>query len=784
MNKQDLIAELFSADADGVGSSLDNELSVRSGSLTRLSQAAFGAASLAFVAAPAVGQESMSIVMDQLDVTTSGSGGPGGSSYNPRQVQLQRLPTPILDTPQSITVIPQQLIQDQRDSTVIETLRNVPGITMFGGEGGTQGDNINIRGYSARNDFYRDGVRDPGWYTRDAFNVESIEVLKGPSSFLFGRGSTGGVVNITSKLPFFTGDRTQIDASGYSAPGVRVTGDVNKVLGDTAVRLAFLGNDTDVAGRDHINTTRFGLAPSLRTNLTPDDQVTVSYIYQNDDNIPDYGIPILPAGYFGTYYGRPAPVSKNTYFGRLSPGFSDTERVTANIGTLQYKHTFDQAWNITNTTRYSDIDRFVRIRGVQVNGTNLYGAAIGGAPLSSAALFARPLSNLYVNNTNDFQNHTVNTLFTNQTDLVGHVDTFGLQHTLLSGIEVSQETRDQYRTNISGGSRVNIGFPNPNPTNPGSIGVSSTDTYDVGNTVGVYASDQVKINRYLELLGGLRYDDLTVRQHAATVRTPSYIETGPLNGTTPYNVVNKVQFVSWRTGAVVHPVDNASLYFMYGTSFDPSSEYLTITGGQQNLNPTTNETYEVGGKYDLFDSQLSLTGALFQVTQQNAIEAVDQANGIYAQVGTTRVKGGEIGIAGKITEQWSVFGGYTYLDGRVLKSARNTAGALVTTPGNVLANTPKNTFAFTSTYAITPALTVGTSAYYVGERFTSSADTALVPGYWRFDALAVYRFTENAALQLNVYNIANTKNFETVSGYGSATPGPGRTFILTARMNF
>lgn len=294
MKKQKLIAELFSAADDGASSAFDNGAYPRAAGLTRLSQAAVGAASLAFAIAPAAGQDSMSVVMDQLDVTLSGA--PAGSSYNPRQLQLQRLPTPILDTPQSITVVPQQLIQDQRDSSLVETLRNVPGITMFGGEGGTQGDNINIRGYSARNDFYRDGVRDPGWYTRDTFSIESVEVLKGPSSFLFGRGSTGGVVNVTSKLPFFAADKVQIDASGYSSPGARITGDVNKVLGDSAVRIAFLANDTDVAGRDHINTTRFGVAPSLRANLTPDDQVTISYIYQKDDNIPDYGIDRPPRG--------------------------------------------------------------------------------------------------------------------------------------------------------------------------------------------------------------------------------------------------------------------------------------------------------------------------------------------------------------------------------------------------------------------------------------------------------------------------------------------------------
>jgi catecholate siderophore receptor len=313
---------------------------------------------------------------------------------------------------------------------------------------------------------------------------------------------------------------------------------------------------------------------------------------------------------------------------------------------------------------------------------------------------------------------------------------------------------------------------------------TSTDTYDVGTGAGFYASDQIKLNRYFEILGGLRYDTLSVHQNAKTVNTLTGQLTGPLNATTPYNVENKVGFLSWRAGGVFHPVENASLYFTYGTSFDPSSEYLTITGGQQNLQPTTNETYEVGAKYDLFDSRLSLTGAVFKVVQKNAIEAVDSTNGIYAQVGTTRVQGIEFGVAGKITDAWSVFGGYTYMDGRVLKSATTTTGAFVTTPGNILANTPYNTFSVTTTYAITPQLTVGGSAYYVGSRFTSSADTALVDGYWRFDALASYKLLDNTTLQLNVWNLANTKNFETVSGYGSATPGPGRTAILTLRVTF
>jgi catecholate siderophore receptor len=224
---------------------------------------------------------------------------------------------------------------------------------------------------------------------------------------------------------------------------------------------------------------------------------------------------------------------------------------------------------------------------------------------------------------------------------------------------------------------------------------------------------------------------------------------------------------------------------MYGTSFDPSSEYLTITGGQQNLPPTTNETYEVGAKYDMFDNKLSMTAALFRVTQNNAIETVNQALGIYQQVGKTRVDGFELGIAGKITDKWSVFGGYSYMDSKVLDSAISaTTNTFVARPGNKLANVPKNTFSLTSTYEIAPGLSFGGSAFFVDSRFTNAANTALVPSYWRFDAMAKYKVNKNLELQLNVLNIADTRNFESLSGFGAAQPGPGRTAILSAKISY
>jgi len=743
--------------------------------------AAFGIASVMFAPEEALAQSAASseqVTLQQVDVNGAGS---GGSAYNPRETTITRLPTKLIDTPQSITIVPQKIIEDQHTSTLVEALHNVPGISFTGGEGGVQGDAVNIRGFSSRNDFYRDGVRDPGFYVRDTFAVEQVEVLKGPSSFLFGRGSTGGVINMTSKLPKFT-NFTTIEAAAYTAPGVRSTIDVNRTWGDVAGRIVMLGNNTALAGRDFVKTTRWGVAPSLTMNMTPQTRATVSYLFQHDYNVPDYGIPMLPGPYFGTPWGQPAPVPKNTYYGQRNPGFADYEATDTHVFTLKLEHEINKDWKATNASRFAYVERHVRIRGTQANATNIFVTPTGGAALNPLP-FGYPLGNLYVNNGNFFQSHTQNSQLTNLSDLTGHFNTYSFQHTANVGLELSRETRNHFRSTIGTTSdRVNFGAPNPYPALYGTIPATSTEQDSIGRTVGIYASDQIKLNQYFEIMGGIRYDNLVVWQTNATLDTNSRAYLSPNGGA--YNLVNKVNYVSWRAGGVFHPVENASLYFTYGTSFDPASQFLTITNGQQNTKPTINENIEAGAKYDLFDSKFSLTGALFQITQNNAIETVDAANALYAQVGKVRVRGGEVGFAGKVTEQWSVFGGYTYMDGRVLESAINSAGSFVTTPGNKLANLPRNMFTLSSTYAITPAFTAGGSVFYSADRYNNSANTNRVPGYWRLDLMASYKLNENFSMQANILNILDTRNFESLSGFGAAQPGTGRAAIISGKYTF
>jgi catecholate siderophore receptor len=759
---------------------------IRAKSRAPLTSAAVGLASVMFGGVVAA-QEADQVTLDPIDVETA-----KGSPYNPTSLGLTRIPTPILDTPQSITVVPQQLIRDQRVNTLQEALRNVPGITFQAAEGGVQGDAFNIRGFTARNDIYRDGVREPGWYTRDVFSIQNVEVLKGPSSFLFGRGSTGGVINVTTKLPRFT-DFTEIEMSGQTSPGARVVIDANRQFGNAAARIVLLGTDVDTAGRDFINTKRFGVAPSFTMQLTEQTTATLSYIYQKDNAVPDYGIPILPGAWFGTNYGQPVPVPKSTFYGRLTPGMSDVEHVDASIATATIQHQFDKDWVVSDSFRFSDVNRFLRARAVQITNPpfstaapNLFNAATGGTLLNPIPL-GYPLGGTWVANTNDFQNFTHNRLFANQLDLVGHFSTWTLEHTFMSGMEIAYETRNNYRTTFATPiSRVNVGDPDPYPQFPGTWPAFSTPTDATARTIGLYASDQVKINQYLELMGGVRFDTYKSWQYTANVYTNGTIV--PVGGTpqnpfavgfTPINLTNDIKFVSWRTGAVGHPTDYSSVYFMYGTSFNPPSEFTTITNGQQDLAPTTNETYEFGGKVDFFDRKLSLNGALFQTTQQNAVEQIFTGPpAVYQLVGTTRVRGAEIGVAGQITEQWSIFGGYTYLDGRLIASSANAAFI-----GHQIANTPTNSFSLTNTFTILPGLQVGGGVFYTGPRWTNVNYAGYVPGFWRYDLMASYRLDKNVEFQLNILNIADTKNFESVSG-GRAVPGVGRTAILTARIHF
>ena len=346
-----------------------------------------------------------------------------GSYYVPDS-SLSRVPVPLKDVPQSITVIPQRLMQERAASSFQDALKSVPGISFQAGEGGVQGNNLTLRGYNARNDIFIDGLRDQGSYFRDIFNIEAIEVLKGPSSQYFGRGSTGGAINQVSKVP-------QVNPSYGGAfslgTGIYLRGsaDINQPISQTtAFRINLMAHKDDIVGRDVAEQQRLGFAPSVSFGLGTPTQLTLSYLVQGEDNIPDYGVPYVD--------GRPARVDRDNFYGFAR---QDYERTLLNLGTARLDHRFNDTFSLRNTFRYSHNDREHEVTAPRVNVT--------------PSLFTR----------NRPARDLTEGILSNQTDLTAKFDTMGLKHTLVTGLEFSRETLD--RTNYAF-----TGMPAANAINP------------------------------------------------------------------------------------------------------------------------------------------------------------------------------------------------------------------------------------------------------------------------------------------------------------------------------
>ena len=710
---------------------------------------------LATTATTATAQTAQSVpeggsTLPTIDVQESATTS-GGDGYQQTQSTIARSPVPLLNTAQSVTVIPKQVMQEQSTTSYVEALRNVAGITFRAGEGGNGGDNPYIRGFDARNDIYRDGVRDPGWYTRDTFATQQIEVLKGPSSFLFGRGSTGGVINATTKTPEFRNfveNETSIQAPG----GLRATLDANGQLNENvAARIAVMGQDLPKAGREEIESKRWGVAPSLKFIVNDQTRVTASYIYQHTDQVPEFGVPFTATAAPGTTTRYPVPVPRGNIYNVLTPGYADVETNDAHIATLKLEHDINDQWKITNTTRYSNVDRFLRVN--QPSGA-------GTTPTNVDVSVAR----------NRWQLAVHNDLWANQTDVVGKFQTWGLLHTLVTGVEFSGENRTQVRQSITGLSNYNVLNPDPYPANPGTLqapllpGAEAT-----GRSAAVYAADQIQINRWFEVMGGVRFENYG----ATSLAQPSSSVPNPLK----YSETDNMW--SYRVGGIFHPTENSSLYVMHGTSFNPSAEFLTITAANANLAPERNETVEVGAKADVLNKRLSLAAAVFRTDKTNMRVQDPVTSTVNILGGVGRVEGFEISAQGRVTDAWEVMASYTHLKSEVVST---TVAAQL---GKELSMTPNNAFSLWTTYKITEAFTLGGGAYYVDGMWAdaSPVNIARIPSWWRFDAMASYKLAPNATLQFNVFNLADKYYYD--SAYSNwATPAPGRTMTVSLRTKF
>jgi catecholate siderophore receptor len=705
----------------------------------------------------------------------------GATPYQVSNSGITRLPVPLINTPQTVNVIPQAIIQEQSVSSIEDALRYVPGITFAAGEGGQQGDSPIIRGFVARGDLFRDGIRDPGWYTRDAFSVDRVEVYKGPSAFAFGRGATGGAINTVTKLP--TGAEYIESTSTLSTgTGYREVIDASGKKDNVSGRIAALFQDVNTPTRDEIWTKRWGLAPSMVYDFQQGTKATLSYIYQGEQGVPDYGFTFLPQpvvsaktgamtslGYYGNGAATPPlPIPRSNFLGIAGGPLGDITETETHIITEKIEHEFDKDLKIANATRYIDNDRFSRVTAARNVGlaNNAFPGAAGWGPPTFP--YNYPVDQLTYGRERR-ERETDNTYLVNQTDLVGKFKTGFAEHQVAAGLEAAYETRHQDRRDIcdstNAACRSNAYYPNPNgsPTGGTILVYKPIDT--TATDIAAYVSDQVKITKYFELLASLRYERF------------STVYDDPNQALVTNQHLERTDYLfSYRFGAVFHPTEKSSVYVAYGNSYNPSAELGTLTNASTAaLAPEQTRTIEVGAKADLRNGMLSLSGAIFRIEKTNL-----RINDPFAQTttaildGIARVDGIEVGATGKVTDQWSVFTGYSYLESEF----RDTKDLSIL--GKHLQNTPRHNFTLWSTYDLTPKWTVGGGAIYQSLGYANNTNLAYVPEFWKFDAMVSYKIDDKSTVQLNLYNLTDKLYYSQYSG-GNVVPASGRWASLTYR---
>jgi catecholate siderophore receptor len=676
-------------------------------------------------------------------------------------VTLSKLPGDLHDIPQSITVLDKSLLQSQGVSSLADALHNVPGITLGGAEGGQIGNNINLNGFTARTDIYLDGFRDRGQYYRDTFALDSVEVLMGPSSMLFGRGSTGGAINQVSKTPSLK-PATEVSLSDTTNGLARGTADLNAPLSDiSAMRIALMAQQGAVSTRDKTTVKDYGVAPSYVWGLGMPTQINLSALVQHNNDRPDYGVSPLN--------GRPVQSGMNTIY-----GYSDDhtiQDITAVGGEI--KHRFASGLTLRDRLQFNEVDTAARETAPQGIGTvNSHGYTA----LPVAGISALPLSQLWVR----LQSHdrTIHdTSLFNQAEASGDFATGPVKHSLLVGTEFGHDDyRNQgySRTGSCNGVALAAGYVSCEPVLNPPYGASPPTASVPGNLAGgkadtaaVYANDAVSLTSQFKLVGGLRYD-----RYAATISN-SINSTNTAGNTSFASLSQTVGFTSVRAGVIWQPTREQSYYASYSTSFDPSLEQLTSTTGlSQPLPPESNKAYEVGGKWDLLQDRLDVTAAAFQITQYNSRS--QNSDNTYTANGTIRVQGARFGAVGKLTKQWQIFAGYTRLDAKIVNAV--AAGTL----GKVPANTPKDSATLWSTYEVDRNWEVGGGLVYMSPRYLNNTDTVHVGGYTRWDATLAWR-QPRYDVRLNLFNLLDAHYYDSLiqSDGGRAVPGTGRTAMIS-----
>lgn len=725
---------------------------------------------------------------------------------------------PLLDTPQTVQVIKKEVLQEQGAVSLMEALRNTPGITMQLGENGntSAGDTFQMRGFSTQNSTFVDGIRDLGAVTRDVFNLEQIEVVKGPAGADIGRGAASGYINLISKLP--TQDSASMaTASLGTASKKRGTLDLNEGFGETGgFRLNAMVADGDVDKRDVVENKNFAIAPSLAFGLGTPTRVYVYSQTVRQNNIPDGGIPAI--GYSG-YYTTPAyttgtapntvnrqnvplanaimnapKVDRENFYGT----HGDYEDVDANMLSVKFEHDLDAKTVIRNISRYgkTTMDRVV---------TGISSPSVSAnASTSTNALYLNPNNPAaWVVTPSRQRIDRENEILANQTSLNTEFNTGAIKHSVAGGVEVTYERQKSLTFGTASATINGVSYPaisNPpvniyNPNNDITRGVPyATGAYTDGDTTtgALYAFDTLELTPQWLLNGGLRYEHYRTSTDNSTLVTADNLATFPgytAGQLAPASLSDSDNLLSWKAGVIFKPLPNGSVYLSYATSETPpgSADFaLSATDNNQNnaaLDPQETDNYELGTKWDLLNDRLSLSAAYFRTENSKQTSFDDLGNPV--QTGRTRVKGVEVAVVGQLTNFWQVSAGVTKMEADALGQQNNTG---VETTG--VRWTPDLSATVWTSYTLGD-FTFGGGARYVGDQdrtvTVGAPQNGLseIPSYWVADAMLAYRISKAINLRLNVYNLFDEDYIETLNNGGNRVRlGQPRSGMLTGEYSF
>lgn len=766
---------------------IDRRLADRASSASPSALLALGCVGLMAGAAPALAQGQAQPKLGGVTVTDTAI----DDSYNRSGTESAKSTAPLIDTPQTVSVIPQEVIRDRGARTLAEVLRNTPGISFDAGENGfgTSTNNFSLRGFDTSGSVFVDNARDSGSVARDVFNIESVEVVKGAAADN-GRGSAGGYVNINTKKPsldtFVAGDLSYGFDEYDGADRKRGAVDVNVHVGGTAAfRLNAVVEDSGVTGRKLARNKLWGVAPSVAIGLGTDIRAWLSFEHVERDDRPDWGVPGAAIANTFRYNPAAAGAPRDAYYG-LSSDFDDATSDTV-FGRLEYEPISGIV--LANQTRWSRVDRSARFT----------------APTGFTAPDTVTAGTWFYDRTN--------TSLTNLSSLNAKFDTGGVSHSVAAGVELSWEKSNALR--FGAFNPGNTSLTNPNPDRAvAPAGVTTERARADIETFAVYLYDTISVGDRFQISGGVRGEGYRVDIDSRTV---AGAPTGAYDSFTrsPFTWGGKVG-LNWK------PIENASIYASFGTSALPPGSYLSnpdisrtgdnaFPGLVANAKEVRSHNYEIGAKVDLLDGGLSLTLAGFRGEKRNVpVVGRPTAAGTNSLQGYQKlvVEGVEFGVSGNITPAWNIFGGVLVMDSKRELSEAMEAALGFGNPGDYtaafpaadlngdrLAFTPNFSATLWTSYKLPFGLTIGAGVQHVGSSFLGRPDDALrvipngifgkLPAYTVINALVSYEVTENIDLRLNIDNIANENYALTTNWNGTrASLGAPRSFLISAGFRF